>query len=73
MPTRATDLRPWRVVAAAGPISANVYHCATVGLDQAGIGAVIAADRTNAEHWRPAKAGERGYARLDKRKRNGNG
>src|SRR5262249_47404953 len=41
--------RPWRVVAAGKPLSANQYHCAIVG--------TAAADRANAAHWRGATAG----------------
>lgn len=48
---------PWRVVAAGAPISANQYHCAIVGAEEA----TAVADRINAAHWRAAKAGERGY------------
>ena len=40
--------RPWRVVAAGKPLSANEYHCAIVG--------TAAADRANAVHWRGATA-----------------
>jgi hypothetical protein len=40
--------RPWRVVAAGKPVSANQYHCAIVGTADA----VAAADRANAVHWR---------------------
>jgi hypothetical protein len=49
----------WRVVAAGAPITANQYHCAIVGAEQA----TTEADRINAAHWR--KAGERGYRRPD--------
>jgi hypothetical protein len=52
---------PWRVVAAGAPISANQYHCAIVGAEEA----IAAADRINAAHWRAAKAGERGYRLAD--------
>ena len=57
-----TALKPdrapvWRVAAAGAPITANSYHCATVGADEA----IAAADRINAAHWRSARAGERGY------------
>ena len=45
--------RPWRVVAAGKPLSANRYHCAIVGIADA----VAAADRANAVHWRGATAG----------------
>jgi hypothetical protein len=38
----------WRVVAAGAPISANQYHCATVGAEEA----VAKADQINAAHWR---------------------
>jgi hypothetical protein len=40
--------RPWWVVAAGKPLSANQYHCAIVGTADA----VAAADRANAVHWR---------------------
>jgi len=40
--------RPWRVVAAGKPLSANQYHCAIVG--------TAAADRANAAHWRGSSA-----------------
>ena len=52
----------WRVVAAGAPMTANSYHCATVGADEA----LVARDRINAAHWKPIKAGERGYRLLDK-------
>jgi hypothetical protein len=55
-PDRASS---WRVIAAGAPITANLYHCAIVGADVA----TTEADRTNAAHWRPAKAGDRGYRR----------
>jgi hypothetical protein len=42
---------PWRVVAAGSPISANQYHCAIVGAEEA----TAAADRINAAHWKAAK------------------
>jgi hypothetical protein len=45
--------RPWRVVAAGEPLSANQYHCAIVGTADA----LAAADRANAVHWRGATAG----------------
>jgi hypothetical protein len=48
----------------AGPpedISANVYHCATVGAGWA----MAEAERSNAAHWRAAAKGERGYRRPD--------
>jgi hypothetical protein len=51
----------WRVVAAGAPITANQYHCAIVGAEQA----TTEADRINAAHWRAAKAGDRGYRRPD--------
>jgi hypothetical protein len=47
----------WRVAAAGAPISANQYHCATVGAADA----IAGVARTNAAHWRAAKAGRRGY------------
>jgi hypothetical protein len=47
----------WRVVAAGAPITANQYHCATVGAAEA----IASVARTNAAHWRAAKAGRRGY------------
>jgi hypothetical protein len=37
----------WRVVAAGAPISANQFHCATVGAAEA----VAGVARTNAAHW----------------------
>src|SRR5262249_41378116 len=37
----------WRVVAAGAPISANQYHCATVGAAEA----IAGIARTNAAHW----------------------
>jgi hypothetical protein len=43
----------WRVIAAGTPISANQYHCATVGAAEA----IAAADRANAAHW--ARSGRR--------------
>jgi hypothetical protein len=45
--------RAWRVAAAAAPLSASQYHCATVGAADA----VAAADRTNAAHWRRFQTG----------------
>jgi hypothetical protein len=53
--------RSWYVVAAGTPISANAYHCATVGAGEAS----DEADRINGKHWRSAKAGERGYRQPD--------
>jgi hypothetical protein len=50
----------WRVIAAGSPISANRYHCAIVGAEEA----TAAADRINAAHWKAAKAGERGFRSL---------
>jgi hypothetical protein len=47
----------WRVIAAGAPISANQYHCAIVGAEEA----TAVADRINAAHWRAARAGERSY------------
>jgi hypothetical protein len=47
----------WRVIAAGAPISANEYHCAIVGAEEA----TAVTDRINAAHWRAARAGERGY------------
>jgi hypothetical protein len=38
---------PWVVVAAGAPISANQYHCATVGAAEA----IAGVARTNAAHW----------------------
>ena len=37
----------WRVVAAGAPVSANQYHCATVGAAEA----IASVARTNAAHW----------------------
>ena len=51
---------PWRVVAAGSPISANQYHCAVVGAEEA----IAVADRINAAHWKAARAGDRGYRLL---------
>jgi hypothetical protein len=45
--SRLDDDRPWRVVAAGKPLSANQYYCAIVGTADA----VAAADRT-VVHWR---------------------
>lgn len=42
-------------------MTANQYHCATVGAEEA----IEAADRINAAHWKAAKAGERGYRKPD--------
>ena len=41
----------WRVTAAGAPISANQYHCATVGAAEA----IAAADRSNAALWAKRK------------------
>jgi hypothetical protein len=41
------DRASWRVIAAGAPISANHYHCTTVGAAEA----IAAADRANAAHW----------------------
>ena len=43
----------WRVIAAGAPISANYYHCATVGAAEA----IAAANRSNRAHW--ARSGRR--------------
>jgi hypothetical protein len=62
------DDRPpafWRVVGAGVPISANAYHCATIGA----VAAIADADRTNESHWKAARAGERGYRHPDRRPR----
>ena len=59
----------WRIIAAGGPVSANTLHAATVGA----VAAIADADRINDRHWAAANAGERGYRRPDRRKRNGNG
>jgi hypothetical protein len=40
----------WGVVAAGAPITANQYHCATVGGEETS----AEADRVNAAHWRTA-------------------
>ena len=45
--------RPWRVVAAGAPISANQYHCATVGAAEA----IASVARTNAAHWSRGRRG----------------
>jgi hypothetical protein len=50
----------WRVRAAGSPITANQYHCATVGANEA----IAVADRVNAAHWKAARAGERGYRKV---------
>jgi hypothetical protein len=44
---------PWRVVAAGAPISANQYHCATVGVAEA----IAGVARTNAAHWSRGRRG----------------
>ena len=43
----------WRVVAAGAPISANQYHCATVGAAEA----IAGVARTNAAHWSRERRG----------------
>jgi hypothetical protein len=43
----------WRVIAAGAPISANQYHCATIGAAEG----IAAANRSNRAHW--ARSGRR--------------